>query len=50
MILSGFFGHDIDFSKAVTLFSIHHLIYVLCGMSSILLILKYAKKIKTYNK
>lgn len=50
MILSNFFGHDIDFDNAVSLFSIHHLIYVLCGLISIILILRYAKKIKSYDK
>ena len=49
MILNRFFGHDIDYSKAVTLFSIHHLIYVLSGITTVFLILKYAKKIKEMN-
>lgn len=49
MILNRFFGHDIDYSKAVTLFSIHHLIYVLSGITTVFLILKYAKKIKESN-
>lgn len=50
MILNNFFGHDLDFDNAVSLFSIHHLIYVLCGFCSILLILRYAKKIREYDK
>ncbi len=49
MVLGNFFDHDLDFSRAVTLFSIHHLIYVLCGALSITLVLRYAKKIKELN-
>lgn len=46
MIMNKFFGHDIDYSKAVTLFSIHHLIYVLFGLTTIIVVLRYAEKIK----
>lgn len=45
MILSRFFGHDIDYSKAVTLFSIHHLIYVLCGLFTIIMVLRFAERV-----
>jgi hypothetical integral membrane protein (TIGR02206 family) len=50
MILSNFFGHDLDFDNAVSLFSIHHFIYVLCGISSIALILTFAEKLKNLKK
>ena len=46
MYLSNFFGHDLDFDNAVSLFSIHHFIYMFCAFASVVLILRYAHKIK----
>jgi len=46
MTLRTFFGHDIDYSKAATMFTIHHLILFLFGLTTVLLILKYATLIK----
>ena len=46
MSFQRFFGHDIDFDKAATMFTIHHLIYVLCGVFTVFMVLKYAKRIK----
>lgn len=46
MILRTFFGHDIDYSKAATMFTIHHVILVLFGLTTILLTLKYANYIR----
>ncbi len=44
--LKRFLGHDIDFSKAATMFTFHHVIYILCGAITIFMVLKYAKRIK----
>lgn len=46
MTLKTFFGHDLDFSKAATMFSIHHLIYVLSAVLTVFLIVKFGHYIK----
>lgn len=46
MTLETFFGHDIDFTKSANMFTIHHLIYVLSAVLTIVLTLRYAKAIK----
>jgi hypothetical integral membrane protein (TIGR02206 family) len=46
MFLKTFFGHDIDFEKAATMFTIHHAIYIGMAIVSIIFILRYANKIK----
>ena len=50
MTFEKFFGHDIDFSKAVKMFTIHHLILALFALGSIILTLKIAEKIKNSTK
>jgi|LGOV01.1.fsa_nt_gb hypothetical integral membrane protein (TIGR02206 family) len=51
MSLISLFGHDLsDPSKAATIGTIHHLIYVVFGALTIFLILKYAKKIRATGK
>lgn len=50
MTFERFFGHDIDFSKAATMFTIHHLIYSLCAALTIALAMTFGKKIRTFNK
>jgi len=45
MNLKTFFGHDLDYSKAATMFSVHHLILVLFGLMTIMMTLKYAETI-----
>jgi len=46
MIFQRFFGHDIDFSKAATMFTIHHLILICFALISISATLHFAPKIK----
>ncbi len=46
MFFETFFGHDIDFDKAATMFSIHHAIYILSGILTIVLIKRFANTIK----
>ncbi|MFK5883059.1 MAG: TIGR02206 family membrane protein [Candidatus Izemoplasma sp.] len=46
MSFEKFFGHDIDYSKAVSLWSWHHVLLSLFALGSILITLKYAKRIK----
>lgn len=50
MTLEKFFGHDIDYSEAARMFTIHHLILTLFAMGSIFLTLKLAEKIKNSTK
>ncbi len=50
MSFSRFFGHDIDFSKAATMFTIHHVLYVFFGAVTMYLVLRYAKRIKAAGK
>ncbi|GEM_PF-1149281 len=49
MTWSRFFGHDIDFSKAAEMWTIHHLIYVLSAVLTIVLILRYAPHIRAWK-
>lgn len=46
MTFQTFFGHDIDFSKAATMFTIHHALYVMSGILTVFLILKFGHYIK----
>lgn len=46
MTLERFFGHDIDFSKAATMFTIHHLILVCFALISIFTTLCFSERIK----
>ncbi|QMS84362.1 TIGR02206 family membrane protein [Candidatus Xianfuyuplasma coldseepsis] len=50
MFFETFFGHDIDFSKAATMFSIHHAIYMFSAVLTIVFIKKYAKKIRNHPR
>ncbi|MCK5761348.1 MAG: TIGR02206 family membrane protein [Candidatus Izimaplasma sp.] len=50
MTFEKFFGHDINFSRAVKLLTIHHLLLSLVALGSIILTLKIADKIKTSSK
>ena len=50
MVLNRFFGHDIDFDKAVTLLSVHHFVYVIFLVLSYALTLIYADRIKASSK
>ncbi|MDC0558998.1 TIGR02206 family membrane protein [Candidatus Izimaplasma bacterium] len=45
-----FFGHDIDFSKAATMFSIHNLIYIVLAVLTILIVLRVSNRVKSSNK
>lgn len=49
MTFQTFFGHDIDFSKAATMFSIHHLIYATCGVCAIIVATVFGHKIKAWK-
>ncbi len=46
MNLKTFFGHDLDYSKAATMFSIHHVILLFFGLMTIFLTLKYSESIR----
>jgi hypothetical integral membrane protein (TIGR02206 family) len=46
MSLRTFFGHDIDFDQAATMWSIHHLLYVASAALTIVLVLRYAVAIR----
>ena len=50
MTFEKFFGHDIDFSKAVKMFTIHHLVLTLFALGSIILTLKIADRIRNSTK
>jgi len=50
MTFEKFFGHDIDFSKAVKMFTYHHLILTLFAIGSIFLTLKLANRIRNSSK
>lgn len=50
MTFEKFFGHDIDFSKAVKMFTYHHLILTLFALGSIIITLKIADRIKNSTK
>lgn len=50
MTFEKFFGHDIDFSKAAVLFTVHHYIYIISGLLVIFLVLLFAKKIRASGK
>ncbi len=51
MTFQTFFGHDIDFSKAATMFTIHHYIYIAIAFLAVFLTLRYAKVIhEKYEK
>lgn len=50
MSFEKFFGHDIDFSKAATMFTIHHLIYLVFGVLTTILVLTFAKRIRATGK
>lgn len=49
MFFQKFFGHDIDFSKAATMFTYHHLILICFALISIFVTLWFALKIKMKN-
>lgn len=46
MNLKTFFGHDLDYSKAATMFSVHHAILLFFGFITIFLTLRYAETIR----
>lgn len=46
MTWTSFFGHDIDFDRAATMFTVHHLIYLCSVVLTIVLILRYADAIR----
>lgn len=48
MFFNTVFGHELDFSKAATMFSIHHAIYMFSAVITIVLIKKYAKVIRNH--
>lgn len=50
MTFEKFFGHDIDFNKAATMFTIHHFLLSLIALGSIILTLKIADKIRNSSK
>ncbi len=50
MTFEKFFGHDIDYSKAVRMFTIHHLLLTFVAIGSVFLTLKLADKIKNSTK
>ena len=50
MTFEKFFGHDIDFSKAAQMWTIHHLILTWCAVFSVFVTLKIADKIKNSTK
>ena len=50
MSFSRFFGHDIDFDKAATMFTEHHLLYSLFALLAIFLTYSFADKIKKSPK
>ena len=50
MSFSRFFGHDIDFDKAATMFTEHHLLYSLFALLVIFLTYSFADKIKKSPK
>ena len=50
MSFARFFGHDIDFTKAATMFTIHHLLLFTCAIVGIILTLHFAQRIKEHPK
>ncbi len=50
MTFEKFFGHDIDFSKAATMWTIHHLILTLFAVLSVLLTIRLSERIKKNTK
>ena len=48
MSFSKFFGHDIDYSKAATMFTGHHLLLFTCAVIAIILTLHFSQKIKEH--
>ncbi|MEC9485459.1 MAG: TIGR02206 family membrane protein [Candidatus Izemoplasma sp.] len=50
MSIQRFFGHDIDYSKAATMFTIHHLFYVICAVIAVGTAILFGKKIHDLTK
>ena len=46
MLLTNFFGHDLDMSKAQRIWTVHHAILLLCALITIIGALYFALKIK----
>jgi hypothetical integral membrane protein (TIGR02206 family) len=48
--LRTFFGHEIDFTRSANMFTIHHVIYMLSAVLTIVFVWKFADKIKQSGK